>query len=92
MPRTHGCMPDAGPFTRHVNYLGLCAASVPTGPIVGDVSSPVLPTSLAIVCRPNEEVIALAIAKAYEGARGELTKPPMAKLCDIAHDTAPASE
>ena len=75
-----------------MNFLGLCAASVPTGPVAGDAAAAALPTSLMIVCRPGDECLALAIARAYEQARGELAAPPMAKLCndDAAHDSAPA--
>ena len=61
-------------FTRWVNYLGLCALSVPTGPVVGTDG---LPTSLQIVCKPHQEVMAFRIGSAYEKARGELALPPL---------------
>jgi aspartyl-tRNA(Asn)/glutamyl-tRNA(Gln) amidotransferase subunit A len=56
-----------GYFTRHVNYFGMCALSVPSG-----LSEDGLPTSLQIVARPDAEAMALRIGAAYEGAR-----PPM---------------
>ena len=50
-------------FTRPGNYLGLCAAAVPNGFILGG-----LPTSLQIMCAPGQEAMALRIAYAYEQA------------------------
>ena len=61
-------------FTRDANYLGLCAITVPTGPMEGTEGG--VPTSLQIVCKPNEEMMALRIAAAYETARGPLARPP----------------
>ena len=59
-----------GYFTRHVNYLGLCALSVPSG-----LSRDGLPTSLQIIARPDEEAMLLRIGSAYEVARGPLPNP-----------------
>lgn len=59
-------------FTRHVNYFGLCAASVPSG-----LSEAGLPTSLQVIARPHAEAMALRIASAFEGARPALTYPAL---------------
>jgi aspartyl-tRNA(Asn)/glutamyl-tRNA(Gln) amidotransferase subunit A len=48
-------------FTRFVNFLDLCALSVPNGYTEKD-----LPTSLQIVCRNCEESSALRIGQAYQ--------------------------
>ena len=61
-----------GHFTRHVNYLGLCALSVPSG-----LSPSGLPTSLQVVARPNAEGMALRVGAAYEGARGAFAYPDL---------------
>ncbi|HEY4911461.1 MAG TPA: amidase, partial [Methylomirabilota bacterium] len=53
----------AAHFTRAVNYLGLCALSVPDGFTAGG-----LPLSLQIVCHAGEEAMALRIGWAYEQA------------------------
>jgi aspartyl-tRNA(Asn)/glutamyl-tRNA(Gln) amidotransferase subunit A len=58
-------------FTRPGNYLNMCGISVP-----GKVSKTNLPTALQILCRPNEEALALRIAAAYETQRGPLADPP----------------
>jgi len=52
-----------GRFTRPVNYLGLCALSVPMGATPGG-----LPGGLQIVARPNAEATALRIGAAVEAA------------------------
>jgi len=66
-------------FTRTANYLGLCAISLPTGLTSPTEDEPALPTAMQIVCRPNEEALALRIAAAYEAARGPLlATPPLA--------------
>ncbi len=59
-------------FTRHANYFGLCAVSVPSG-----LSASGLPTSLQIIARPNAEAEALGIAAAYETARPGMTYPTL---------------
>lgn len=59
-------------FTRHVNYFGMCALSVPSG-----LSPAGLPTSLQIIARPNDEACALRIGAAYEQARGAFTYPDL---------------
>ena len=67
-------------FTRPANFLGLCAISVPMGPMEGSIDEGALPTSLQITCKGGGEAMALRIAKAYESARGPLTKPPIYAL------------
>ena len=63
---------------RHIaNFLGLCAISVPTGPMEGTIDDVgALPTSLQITRKGGDEAMALRIAKAYESARGPLAHPP----------------
>lgn len=65
---------DATParFTRAVNYLAQCALAVPT-PLTPDG----LPTSIQIICRGNDEAMALRVGAAYERARGALPDPPL---------------
>ena len=65
-----------GSFTHIANFLGLCAISVPTGPMEGSINEGALPTSLQITCKGGDEAMALRIAKAYESARGPLAQPP----------------
>ena len=48
-------------FTRFVNFLDLCALSLPNG-----FTAAGLPTSLQIVCRHSEESLALRIGRAYQ--------------------------
>jgi len=61
-------------FTRWVNFLDLCALSVPNGMTAGG-----LPTSLQIVCRGYDEAMALRIGWAYQTATDWQDKvPPMA--------------
>ena len=60
-------------LTRWVNYLGLCAISLPSRP----ATSPGLPTSVQIVARPRDEAMLFRIAAALEGARGPLAVPPL---------------
>lgn len=59
-------------FTRAINYLSMCATSVPSG-----VSSQALPTSLQIACVGGNESICLQISAAYEQARGDMPVPPL---------------
>ena len=49
--------------TRWVNFLDLCALSLPNG-----MTATGLPTSLQIICRGGEEALALRIGWALEGA------------------------
>ncbi len=58
-------------FTRPVNYLGMCAVSVPMG-----LTPERLPAGLQIVARAGEEATALRVAAAYERARGPFPHPP----------------
>ena len=67
-------MKSLGPFTHIANHLGLCAITLPTGPI--EATDEGLPTSLQITCRGGDEMMALRIAHAYERARGPLADPP----------------
>jgi aspartyl-tRNA(Asn)/glutamyl-tRNA(Gln) amidotransferase subunit A len=57
--------------TRWVNFLDLCALSVPNGMTAGG-----LPTSLQIVCRDGDEARALRIGWAFEKATGWHKKSP----------------
>ncbi len=50
-------------LARFVNQIGFCALAVPSG-----MASSGLPTSLQIVCRPDDEPTALAIGRACEAA------------------------
>jgi aspartyl-tRNA(Asn)/glutamyl-tRNA(Gln) amidotransferase subunit A len=50
-------------FTRMVNFLDLCALSLPNG-----FTASGLPTALHIVCKGYDEATALRIAWAYEQA------------------------
>lgn len=59
-----------GYFTRHVNYFGMCALSLPSG-----LSANGLPTSLQVIARPNDERMALRIGAAFEAARPEIPWP-----------------
>lgn len=59
-----------GHFTRHVNYFGMCALSVPSG-----LSDAGLPTSLQIIARPDDEGMALRVGAAFEAA-GPSTRWP----------------
>ena len=59
-------------FTRAINYLSMCATSVPSG-----ISNENLPTSLQIACRGGDENMSLQIAAAFEAARGDLPNPPL---------------
>ncbi|WP_223427682.1 amidase [Tateyamaria pelophila] len=61
-----------GHFTRHVNYFGMCALSVPSG-----LASDGLPTSLQVIARPNDEITALRIGAAYEALQ---PSPPVPTL------------
>ena len=61
-------------FTRAINYLSMCATSVPSG-----ISNENLPTSLQIACRGGDENMSLQIAAAFEAARGDLPNPPLYK-------------
>ena len=59
-------------FTRAINYLSMCATSVPSG-----VSSEGLPTSLQIACVGGNESVCMQISAAYERARGDMPTPPL---------------
>ena len=48
-------------FTRMANFLGRCALAVPNG-----FSPTGLPTSLQIICAPNDESMALRIGRNYQ--------------------------
>lgn len=56
--------------TRWVNYLDMCALSVPTA-----VSAGGLPMALQIVVRKFDDALALRIGRAFEIARGTFPKP-----------------
>lgn len=63
-------------FTRPVNYLGLCAVSVPAGP-----GAQGLPLGLQVIARGGAETLALRIAAAFEAVappldRGRCADPP----------------
>jgi aspartyl-tRNA(Asn)/glutamyl-tRNA(Gln) amidotransferase subunit A len=61
-------------FTRWVNFLDLCAVSVPNGFTSGG-----LPSSLQVVCRAYQEPLALRIGYAYQIAHDwHMRVPPMA--------------
>jgi aspartyl-tRNA(Asn)/glutamyl-tRNA(Gln) amidotransferase subunit A len=62
-------------FTRWVGYLGLCALSVPAG-----LSSGGLPVAIQLVGRPGTEATLLAIARAFEQARGPSPQPDLSAL------------
>ncbi|MEM7059259.1 MAG: amidase [Pseudomonadota bacterium] len=53
-------------FTRHVNYLGMCAMAVPT-----DLTPGGLPTSLQIIARAKQEHMALRIGASIEAHQGQ---------------------
>jgi aspartyl-tRNA(Asn)/glutamyl-tRNA(Gln) amidotransferase subunit A len=57
--------------TRWVNFLDLCALSLPNGMTAGG-----LPTSLQIVCREGDEATALRIGWAFENATDWHNKRP----------------
>ena len=59
-------------FTRPVNYLGMCAASVPMG-----LTPDNLPAGLQIVARAGEEATALRIGAAFERTRGPWRGPSL---------------
>ena len=59
-------------FTRPVNYLGMCAASVPMG-----LTPDNLPAGLQIVARAGEEATALRIGGAFERVRGPWQGPAL---------------
>jgi aspartyl-tRNA(Asn)/glutamyl-tRNA(Gln) amidotransferase subunit A len=58
-------------FTRMVNFLDLCALSLPNG-----FTRSGLPISLHIVCKPHDEATALRIGWAYEQATEWHTRRP----------------
>ena len=59
--------------TRWVNFLDLCALSLPNG-----LTSQGLPSSLQVVCRSGAESLALRIGWAYENATDwHLMAPPL---------------
>ncbi|MDW3222983.1 MAG: amidase [Paracoccaceae bacterium] len=57
-------------FTRHVNYFGMCALSMPSG-----LGKDGLPTSLQVIARPNEEATVLRIGAAFEALQPPLPLP-----------------
>lgn len=57
--------------TRWVNFLDLCAVSLPNGMTASN-----LPTSLQIVCRGGDEALALRIGWAFQNATNWHTKKP----------------
>jgi len=61
-----------GHFTRHVNYFGMCALSVPSG-----LSEAGLPTSLQVIARPDDEAMALRVGAAFEAARSPIAWPEL---------------
>ncbi|RUZ73487.1 hypothetical protein EN943_27125, partial [Mesorhizobium sp. M7A.F.Ca.US.006.01.1.1] len=64
-------------FTRFVNDLGMCGLAVPNGK-----SAKGLPTSLQIVCRENQERLALRIGLAFEQATDWRLRPSMFRDAD----------
>ena len=59
-------------YTRFANYLDLCALALPNG-----IAPDGLPTSLQVVCRANDEAMALRIGWACQEAGGwHLKQPP----------------
>jgi aspartyl-tRNA(Asn)/glutamyl-tRNA(Gln) amidotransferase subunit A len=60
-------------FTRFVNYLGLCALSLPAG-LDGDG----MPISVQLIGRPDSESRLLNIGFACEKARGAFPLPDLA--------------
>jgi aspartyl-tRNA(Asn)/glutamyl-tRNA(Gln) amidotransferase subunit A len=58
-------------FTRMVNFLDLCALSLPNG-----FTASGLPTSLHVVCKSYDEATALRIGWAYEQATEWLSRVP----------------
>lgn len=48
-------------FTRHVNFFGMCALSVPAG-----LAWDGMPSSLQVIARPNDEVLLIRIGAAFE--------------------------
>ena len=59
-------------FTRPVNYLAMCALTVPMG-----LTPERLPAGLQIIARGSEEAMALRIGSAYEAARGPIEQPSL---------------
>ena len=59
-------------FTRHVNYMGLCALAVPSG-----LTGQGLPGSLQIVARANCEDMAIRIGAALEHALPAMPNPDL---------------
>ena len=59
-------------FTRPVNYLAMCALTVPMG-----LTPDGLPGGLQFIARGGEEATALRIGRAYETVRGKLERPPV---------------
>jgi len=61
-------------YTRFGNYLDLCALALPNG-----IAPDGLPTSLQVVCRANDEALALRIGWAFQDASDwHLRRPPQA--------------
>lgn len=62
-------------YTRLVNYLNLCAVSLPSG-----LSREGLPTSIQLIAKPGREALLLQVAFAIEQLRGPFPLPDMAGL------------
>ena len=60
-------------YTRFANYLNLCALALPNG-----IAPDGLPTSLQIVCRANDESMALRIGWAYQNSNDWHLRRPSA--------------
>ena len=63
-------------FTRAGNFLALCSTTVPTGVSPAGPGGG-LPTSIQFMCRGGDETLSLALAAAYESARGPMPTPPL---------------
>jgi aspartyl-tRNA(Asn)/glutamyl-tRNA(Gln) amidotransferase subunit A len=59
-------------FTRHVNYLGMCALAVPT-----TLTPAGLPTSLQVIARGDDEAMAVRIGAALEAAQPPTARPEL---------------
>ena len=59
-------------YTRMVNYLGLCAISLPSG-----LSDEGLPTAIQFIARPDCEALLLQVARAVERLTDPLPLPDM---------------
>jgi aspartyl-tRNA(Asn)/glutamyl-tRNA(Gln) amidotransferase subunit A len=67
--------PIPGHLTRPVNYLGLCALSLPAG-LAGN-----LPVGVQVIGKPFDERMVLSLGRAYESAGGSaLPRPDLGQL------------